>query len=101
MMSRDIIKKHKNVMLWFIANPEKDVWGRDDNSDNWTLTDTPVFSLGSTFVQNDEYAEFRKAEADGKVVEVRTLSGDFEPASKNLSWYDPVGDYRIKSDEPN
>jgi len=72
MMSRDIIKKHKNVMLWFIANPEKDVWGRDDNSDNWTLTDTPVFSLGSTFVQNDEYAEFRKAEADGKTIQFYT-----------------------------
>jgi len=73
-MTKEQIKKHKKVMLWFINNPDKGVWcniGTNKNAD-WVLAYTPKFNVAIKYIKNDEYAEFRKAEADGKTIQFYT-----------------------------
>jgi len=61
--------KHKEVIKWFCEYPEKGVWIKDYNTQDWLLSKNPEFSIDLTYVQNDDYTEFRKALVDGKVLQ--------------------------------
>lgn len=72
-MKKDImfqkqLKKHGNVMFWWANNTEKGVWSKL-TTNKWHIILEPSFSLEYKYVQNDEYAEFRKALVDGKNVQ--------------------------------
>ncbi len=100
-MTRKQIEKHKETIHWFIDNPDKGVWFKDcitRGNPKWEHTNAPTFSSSMPHVQNDEYAELRKAQADGKVIQVLN--------ERNGEWYDEiplfqaVNKYRIKPDAP-
>ena len=58
------VKKHKEVIKWFCDNNEKGVYFRHKTWIKWQLTDEPQFLIDGFYVQNDEYAEFRKKICD-------------------------------------
>ena len=104
-MTPEQIKKHKEVIKWFCDNPDKGVWRKDHRTNNWHFCRQPEFCYSDTYVQNDEYADFRKALADGETVQ---LDNQFEyDSSKLKTWIEvdeisdhiPVAHYRIKSDK--
>jgi len=73
-MTKDQIQKHKESMLWFIDNPNKGLYcniGTKENPD-WHLTQSPKFNVNFDYVINDKYAEYRKAEVEGKNIQFRT-----------------------------
>ena len=69
-MNKEQVQKHKDVIKWFCDNPNKGVWFKQDENE-WVLTKNPTFSTyeNLSYVENDEYAEFRKALVDGKEIE--------------------------------
>ena len=71
-MTKEQAQKHGNVIKWFIDNSDKGVY--ELTSIGWKLTDEPNFYPADKYVQNDRYAEFRKALVDGKTIQVN----DFE-----------------------
>ena len=69
-MTKEQIIRHKEVIKWFMDNPDKGVWFKDINM-GWVFTTQPSFNPYYIYVQNDEYAEFRKALADGKKLQCK------------------------------
>ena len=98
-MTKEQIKQHKNTMIWFIDNPSKGLWFKQDGSD-WILTKSPTFKCyeGLAYVPNDEYASLRMAEADGKTIQFKAF-GEWKD-SFNFNWSQPLEYYRIKPDCP-
>jgi len=95
-MNKEQIQKHGEVIKWFINNPDKGVW-LGDSSGDWSITYEPTFVKSFHYVQNDEYAEFRKAYFDGKTIEV--YLGSYWVDFTN-NWGLPIKYYRIKPEEP-
>lgn len=94
-MTPDAAKKHSKVIKWFCDNADKGVWGTlDPSATIWELIYDPSFAEQHTFVQNDNYAELRKAQAEGKVIQHNTIS------INHALFNDIVENYRIKPDEP-
>jgi len=103
-MTKEQVEKHGEVIKWFVDNPDKGVWCRrnDTGLQDWVLTKEPNWETTYIFLQNDEYAEFRKALADGKQLQIRDYIGKwvnhYKIPTGNFSY--PVNRYRIKSEEP-
>jgi len=68
-MNKEQVEKHGNVIQWYIHNQEKGVWWKTPIGNTWCITTDPSFGEEYKYVQNDEYAELRKAIIDGKNVE--------------------------------
>jgi len=114
-MTKEQVEKHGEVIKWFCEidsdgkaiNAEKGVWGKLHSPEEWTLIFKPNFSVSETFIQNDKYAELRKAQADGKIIEFNYLSSGYGKC-KEERWEQLLGtisEYshyklRIKPDEP-
>ena len=96
-MNKEQIYKHSDVIKWFCDNPDSMVWYQQRISKNWVLTDAPAFGAHTSYVQNDEYAELRKAQANGKTIEV-LCSGVFQTSGCLFNRLPE--DYRIKPDKP-
>jgi len=106
-MTKQEIKAHKEVIKWFIDNPDKGVWGTENVTPRvWELIDEPQFYIDNIYIQNDKYLEFRGALAEGKIVELdNTYLYD---TAKEEGWiavdkildYIPLAHYRIKPEEP-
>ncbi len=103
-MTRQQIEEHREVIKWWLDNPDNGVWRKLNN--DWVLAYSPQFYETSIYVQNDKYAEFRKALADSKMVELdNTYLYD---TSKEKGWitidkifdHIPLTHYRIKPEEP-
>lgn len=106
-MNAKQIEKHKDVIKWFCDNPSKGVWDSlDPGATAWELVYDPSFSQQHVFVQNDEYAELRKAQADGKIIELNgsEINGGYgetwNVCNKDLFKY-AVHAYRIQPEESN
>lgn len=104
-MNREQVIKHSNVIKWFCDNPERGVWYRMIDAKVWKLLTRPTFQIFEVIVQNDKYAEFRKAQADGKQIQYRPP----EKYRANEDWFDATisssdfvsnNEFRIKPDEP-
>jgi len=98
-MDIEQIKKHKDIMKWFIDNPEKSVWTKD--TDGWTLTKTPQFYRNYKYVKNDEHSDIRKDFADGKKIEYYSNSCWLEFIDEETCSIDYIVknyNYRIKPD---
>jgi len=103
MMIKEQIEKHGEVMKWFIDNPDKGVWWKHfKGQKEWYLVTDPSFDEYGIYVKNDEYAEFRKALADGKQLQIRDYMGKWMAHNKtpNDDFTYPVNQYRIKPEEP-
>lgn len=89
--------KHKEVVKFFLENPEKGVWSKCGLSKQWRLITNPNFNVDSIYIQNDEYIDLRKAIIDGKTIQVRTVDGkDWVDCGRHPLFSDPVREYRIK-----
>ena len=97
MTSKDV-EKHYDVIRWWLDNTDKGVLYRQEDG-NWRLAKTPTFTVDTIYIQNDEYAELRKALADGKTIQTKEKTDD------NSDWVDSVNpnfmsgdilEYRIK-----
>jgi len=100
-MNKDQVIKHGEVIKWFIDNSDKGVWSKLMTS-KWHFLTDPSFDVNYEYIQNDEYAEFRKALADGKQLQIKDLFGKWLDYDKNPTgkFTYTVDKYRIKSDEP-
>lgn len=75
-MKKQQIEIHGEVIKWFCDNPELGVWCKFENcNEQWELRFDPKFEVFTRYVQNDEYAEFRKAREDGKTIQVLSPAG--------------------------
>ena len=63
-MTKEQITKHKEVMLWFIENPDKGVYQQLTPTGEWCIEYNPIFKEYFKYIQNDEYAELRKKICD-------------------------------------
>jgi len=100
------IDKYGEVIKWFHNNPGKQVWAKNINIlglNDWELTYTPMFRIDvpCLYVQDDKYADLRKARADGKVIQFLSHKGIWvdKPISENLE-VTKVAGLRIKPEEP-
>lgn len=96
-MDTNGLLKHKEVVTWWLENSDKGVWCRHIKATKWFEDDEPSFHEMYLYVQNDRYAELRKAQVDGKVVEDNT---GLDWSESRYLWDLPVDRYRIKPDEP-
>jgi hypothetical protein len=101
-MTKEQIIKHKDVIKWFIDNPDKGVFRKDTPTNDWYLDLEPSFYEDYIYLQNDEYAKFRKALVDGKIVQ-HNFHSDCAPKYRDV--YEtvnkivksiPASCYRIK-----
>lgn len=98
-MTKEQVQKHGEVIKWFCDNPEKGVWLRSPNG-GWTFTRKPFWDIQCKYVQNDEYAELRKAQADNKIIEHKSPELNVWYTKSKTSDFNTFTDYRIKPDEP-
>jgi len=102
-MTREQWNKHKEAIQWFMDQPEgTEIWCKYDK---WYLTSTPSWSVTCEYIINDEYAEFRKAIAEGKTIQSRGCDGsgnwfDLGTTTHPCIFENKFDTYRIKPDEP-
>ena len=102
------IIKYRAVIHWFLDFPDKGVWYYFHKQEGWVLTHKPNWNLDNMYVQNDEYAEYRKALAEGKTIQfLQTCTGTHSIEPKQwLDWnsygeyFDKHTQYRVKPEEP-
>lgn len=98
-MTTEQVKKHKEVISWWLQNTDKGVYRKDTPTNDWYLDLEPCWYEDYDYVQNDEYEEFRKALKDNKVVQFYSI-----PSGKWVDDYCPSflskpRFYRIKPEE--
>lgn len=107
-MTREAYQKHKDVMEWFYAEEGRSVLGSWGGVRPFEVLTNPDWLETSTYIPNDEYVEFRKAQAEGKPLQIsykdtqRDMWGPWYDKFK-LTWrtYHPsTVRIRIKPDEP-
>jgi len=89
------IRKHGEVIQWWLSNPEEGVYCRYNNHNEWFNTIEPTWNEYYIYVQNDEYVEFRKALADGKQIQFLQTVND---AEKNPKWIDCPNGFKFTKD---
>ena len=99
-MNKDVIKKYRDVFDYWLDGGK--VLEKSPDFEGWfTMKESIAFQCTNTvYVQDDEYAELRKAQADGKTILFisRVLCKEVEMCGTDFT--QPIGDYRIKPDEP-
>lgn len=94
-MNKEVIRKYKDVFDWWLDGGK--VWMRHVNGAKWYyVEDNPHWSSNEVYVQDDEYVELRKAQADGKVVQYYDSNYNEWVDGLQTGWKD----YRIRPDEP-
>ena len=105
-MNKEVIKDNFEVFKFWLDGGE--VWVKYKSDEKWYLLNHDVFSADKCiYVQDDEYAELRKAQADGKVIQFNTNYNKSYPHwidvcdqnSKMFTIY-TADIMRIKPDEP-
>ncbi len=102
-MNKEQIEEHREAIKWFCDNPNKGVWRKDTPTNDWYIDLEPSFYEDYIYIQNDEYAEFRKALVDGKSIQ-HMYNGkwcdcyDFTPQRDFEN--DKPEHYRVKPEEP-
>ena len=97
-MTKQQIEKHGEVIKWFCDNVDKGVWCKFESCKTWELRYDPKFEVYTEYIENDVYAELRKAQADGKVIENSSTCG-WIPLEGNIEGF-KLSSLRIKPDEP-
>jgi len=97
-MTKEQVEKHGEVIKWFCDNADKGVWRKVKE---WELIYRPIFDVSTIYVKNDEFAEYRKAEADGKQIQYRLYNRrEWRDCSVDDRIFTQQGakEYRIKPD---
>jgi len=106
-MKKEEVQKHKEAIKWWLNNPDRGVWcnkgikiTHTELIHDWILIYEPKFDVDFNYVQNDEYAEFRKALADGKKIQFfyRGAWRDCYCYAPNHSFEESHTLYRIKQE---
>jgi len=113
-VDKDVIKKYKEVFDYWIE--VGDIWVKYETyggRTSWVLEnyknsieihwDKAWYSgkLEVSYVQADQYADLRRAQADGKTIQYRSsLSGNKWVTLASLDYLNPNFEHRIKPDEP-
>ena len=101
-MNKRQLIKYGDVIKWLVDNYDKGLWTRNElNKDSWRITyDFSLYS-GHTYVQNDEYAEFRKALKDGKTIEYSLPTTEqWNVVDNSKQHFSDCFKYRVKPEEP-
>jgi len=62
--------KHKKAIVWLYKQPKgTKIWFKRDENSEWKLVRYPTWNENYKYVINDEYAELRKAVANGKTIQ--------------------------------
>ena len=100
-MNKKQITKHKEVIKWWINNTDKGVWRKDTLTNDWYIDLEPSFYEDYIYVQNDQYAEFRKALIDGKTVEYSLpTTNQWNVVDNSKQHFSNCFKYRVKPEEP-
>jgi len=100
-MTIEQVEKHKEVIKWFVDNPTKGVWKKKTPYSEWHIDNTPNWCKDYFYVQNDKYAEFRKALVDGKELQYTEDDGKtWSTHYRKLDTWFNTKNIRIKPEEP-
>ena len=91
--------KHEKEIIHWAKSPEgTKVWVKP-LSGEWFKINNVSWDKDITYIVDDEYAELRKAQADGKTIEYKPIKGEWEYL-EYPEWNKAPQTYRIKTDEP-
>ena len=104
-MNREVIKNNKKCFDWWIEKPGRTVWVRPIHGGLWARITPGWNSTSKIYVQDDEYAEFRKAIADGKGVYLIDEFSEYNKTKVIFGYYPPecyhIGKPRWRAHEGN
>jgi len=85
---------HKDEIIRWANSPEGTmVWYKDFG--HWIITDNPSWDSGTLYIVDDEWAELRKAQADGK--QLQRFSGTWvDEDTLNMGTFEEPKYWRIK-----
>ena len=91
---------HKDEIIRF-ANAEQGtkVWSKISN-EKWLLVNSAQWNPNNIYIVDDEYAELRKASADGKIIQYKHGSEWSDTLTDSWEITIDTSRYRIKPDEP-
>lgn len=107
-MNKDVIKKYKDAFDHWLADGKILVKYKDDSEPEWLSPDEEELSTlfngeldSCIYIIDDEYAEFRKAQADGKIIQyyVDGFVGWQDVTEFGIHPMKGIKEYRIKPDE--
>jgi len=114
-MTKEALNKHWEALAWWKDKPEgAEIWCKG-SLNKWNLSAQPTWNIECEYVINDKYAEYKKAEIEGKQIQYRTYNhfGDtVEECNHKTEWIDTTIkefrsslqysdiEFRIKPDEP-
>ena len=92
---------HKDEICYWAKQPDGTmVWFKYGNND-WKLTSGPVWRAHTKYIVDNEWAELRKAQADGKQLQIETKSGwKFKKLTLDQVRLHKSHWWRIKPEEP-
>ena len=100
-MNKEVIKKYRDAFDYWLDGGE--VYIKHVDGGKWYNSANPDWSPNEVYVQNDQYTELRKAQADGKVIQTNLRCPQDSECWDNVIGVltsISVGNYRIKPDEP-
>lgn len=105
-MNKELIKKYKEEFDYFISQNQNQVlMGKKDHFTNkikwYPSVSNPFLELSDSIIiiKNDEYAEFRKALAEGKTIQIINKFSNEWMDLPIVAFSDPAEYYRIKPEE--
>ena len=96
------MKHEKEICRWAKHPTKLKVWNKiyaGSPVKQWVLTSSPTWADEWDYIVDDEYAEIRKAYADGKTIECRVGIYKWQKLT-NPYWDFKSEEYRVKPDEP-
>ena len=72
-------KWHKEIKRWAESPDGTKVWGKCSKDGKWYTHDNPPFWPICDYIVDDQWAELRKAQIDGRQLQMKNAKGD---------WYD-------------
>ncbi len=74
MTQEDARKWYKEIKRWVKAPNGTEVWWRNEKETEWIRKDNVLFYNNMIYVVDDEWAELRKAQIDGKQLQKKVLN---------------------------
>ena len=72
-MNYEQFNKHKEAIEWFYSKPNQQIWFLC-NDNTWMLVQNPGWFIDNKYAINDDYSEFRKAKAEGKIIQFYNIA---------------------------
>ena len=86
------------MIRWANSKEDTKVWIKQDRGDWFLSANNIAWNKDNQYIVNDGWAELRKAEADGKIIEARLTPDIWSEHDLNESFRPSY--YRVKPDEP-